>query len=388
MIGKETVAIYCAGLIQGIVLVAFPAVGTILTNPDAFNFSSTAYGGLFIPQAIISIAASALNPKLSRHFGSKSVFMIGLIANLISMALLASSVLVMKNGSYLMLICATGCLGLGFGLLVPTLNEMAALLYPAKVNSALLVLNALLGVGTALAPVFISLFVAFGFWWGLPLLLVVLLISLLLFSWPLALPDRKTISSIPKLINFPKRFWFFAASALLYGIIETLNGNWVLIYMSKHLHASLEMQSIALTAFWGMATFGRVFFAAIERFFRAELAFQILPFITAAAFIIIASLSTHAEYTAIAAFGLTGFGCSALLPLMISFGSKQLSSMAASVPGLIIAFYLLGYGVAAFGVGPLEGVANLSMSTIFGFGAVIAALLGGTAILIVNSCKS
>src|SRR5580700_1903399 len=116
MINKETTAIFSAGLIQGIVLVAFPAAGTIFTNPHEFNFSSTEYGSLFIPQALISIAASALNPVLSRNFGSKVVFMIGLMANLISMILLASSVMVMKNQvlSYYTLLFATGCLGLGF----------------------------------------------------------------------------------------------------------------------------------------------------------------------------------------------------------------------------------------------------------------------------------
>ena len=34
----------------------------------------------------------------------------------------------------------------------------------------MLVLNALLGLGTALAPVFVAIFVGLGFWWGLPVL--------------------------------------------------------------------------------------------------------------------------------------------------------------------------------------------------------------------------
>jgi len=32
------------------------------------------------------------------------------------------------------------------------------------------VLNALLGAGTALAPIFVAIFVGLGFWWGLPVL--------------------------------------------------------------------------------------------------------------------------------------------------------------------------------------------------------------------------
>jgi fucose permease len=386
---KEIGAIYSAGLVQGVVLVAFPAASTIITSPHAYNFSSTAYGSLFIPQALLSIAASALNPALCRKIGSKKVFLLGLTANLISMLLLALSWIAMKDQalSYPMLLIATGSLGLGFGLLVPTLNGMAALLKPEKIDSLLLMLNALLGVGTALAPLFISLFVVIGFWWGLPTLLVCSLIALLLYSYPLALPGGKITISSKSSLDIPERFWIFAAFALLYGIIETLNGNWVSIYMSKHLHADIKIQSMALTAFWGMVTFGRLFFSAIQKFFREQLAFQISPFISAAAFLIIAYLPQGAEYWAIAAFGLTGLGCSTLLPLIISFGSKQLKSIAASIPGMIISFYLLGYGIAAFGVGPLEEMAHLDLRMIYAIGALVAFILGLISLVIIQTKK-
>ena len=66
---KESFAINSAGLIQGITLVAFPAASTILTSFNDYAFSSTAYGGLFIPQALISIVASAMNSSLVKRFG-------------------------------------------------------------------------------------------------------------------------------------------------------------------------------------------------------------------------------------------------------------------------------------------------------------------------------
>ncbi len=50
-----------------------------------------------------------------------------------------------------------------------------------------------------------------------------------------------------------------------------------------------------------------------------------------------------------------------MLPLIISFGQKQMPAIAASVAGLLIAFYQLGYGTAAFGVGPLENLADLAL---------------------------
>lgn len=42
----------------------------------------------------------------------------------------------------------------------------------------------------------------------------------------------------------------------------------------------------------------------------------------------------------------------------------------------MIACYQLGYGIAAFGAGPLQG-AGVSLSTIFGVTAVVAFAMGG-----------
>ena len=54
----------------------------------------------------------------------------------------------------------------------------------------------------------------------------------------------------------------------------------------------------------------------------------------------------------VAAFALPSLGWSALLPLTIGFGEEQLESIAAAAAGGIIAFYQVGYGIAA-STGPL-----------------------------------
>jgi MFS family permease len=385
---KDIAAVYAAGLIQGTALVTFPAVSTIFTDPQVFGFSSTDYGSLFIPQAILSIAAALLSMKLNRCFGSKCVYFLGMIANLISMILLALSPFVIHDPSlaYGMLLTATGFLGLGFGLTVPTLNTLAALLYPNKVDSIILFLNALLGIGTALAPPLVVLFTHLGMWWGLPVLLAILIALLLLLSLPLTLPGGRIETHLLKsrALLIPARFWLFAAFALLYGFIETLNANWAPIYMREHEQAALPIQSLALAAFWGMVTLGRLFFALISEKLPTIYTYQVLPIIAAIAFIIITALPVHNEYLSVAAFGLAGLGCSALLPLTISFGSKQLEAISSSVAGGVIAFYLLGYGIAAFGAGPLQELAHLSLNAIYEIGAAIAFILGVLASLIVK----
>ena len=59
------------------------------------------------------------------------------------------------------------------------LNTYVAAFQPDRVDRAMLVLNALLGLGTALAPVLVAVFVGLGFWWGLPVLSTILLVLLL-----------------------------------------------------------------------------------------------------------------------------------------------------------------------------------------------------------------
>lgn len=54
--------------------------------------------------------------------------------------------------AYGLLLAATACLGAGFGFTVPSLNTLTAALHPGAEDRSVLVLNALLGLGTALAP--------------------------------------------------------------------------------------------------------------------------------------------------------------------------------------------------------------------------------------------
>jgi hypothetical protein len=80
---------------------------------------------------------------------------------------------------------------------------------------------------------------------------------------------------------------------------------------------------------------------------------------------------------------LAGLSCSALLPLTISFGQEQLVAMSAMAAGGIIAFYQAGFGIAAFGAGPLQE-AGVSLSAIFGFTAIAALGMGVLSFVLVR----
>jgi fucose permease len=385
----ESNVVYAAGLVQGVALVTFPAASSVFLDPSTYGLTSTQYGWMFLPQVVLAIIASLLGANLATRFGAKRLLLAGLVGDLVAMVLLVLSEFLTGDQTiaYAVLLTATGFLGAGFGLAVPALNTFAAVFHEDQADRAVLTLNALLGLGTALAPVFVAVFVGLGFWWGLPVLVAICLGGLVLVSGRMALDAGVRRAGERARVRVPSRFWLFAAFALLYGVAETMNGNWAEVDMTRNLGASPTTASIALTAFWGMVTVGRVLFGAIQERFPTSRAYHLLPFVLAAAFVVVALLPEGAPRLGVVAFGIAGLGCSALLPLTISFAQEQLATIAASVAGGVIAFYQLGYGFAALGTGPLVD-AGVSLSALFGATAVVALALGALSFVLAPSPNS
>jgi hypothetical protein len=118
-----------------------------------------------------------------------------------------------------------------------------------------------------------------------------------------------------------------------------VNGNWAQLDLTGNLGASTTQASLALTAFWAMVTAGRVLFAALHRLIAPQWTFHLLPFVLAGVFLAIAALPSGRPALGIAAFGLAGLACSALLPLTISFGQEEVAAASAFMAGGIIAAY-------------------------------------------------
>jgi fucose permease len=381
----ESTVVYLAGTVQGIALVTFPAASSIFTDPKGYDLSTAQYGNMFVPQVVAAITASLLGARAARHVRPKRLYVVGLAANLASMALLVLSQSFEGDGAaaYGLLLVATTFLGVGFGLTVPALNTLTAGFHPARIDTSVPTLNALLGLGTALAPVFVAIFVGLGFWWGLPAMSAGLIAVLLVVSLRLPLrtpsPDAGAVGAPTG--GIPRRFWVFAAFAVLYGTGETMNGNWAQLDMTQQVGTSATVASIALTTFWAMVTLGRVLFAAIQRSFPTTRTYRLLPFVLAGAFGVIAVLPKGSSALGIVAFGVAGLGCSALLPLTISFGQEELVTFSASLAGGVIAFYQLGYGIAAFGAGALQ-TAGVSLPDIYAAAVGVALVMGALSFVV------
>jgi hypothetical protein len=392
----ERAAVNAAGLVQGIALVTFPAASGIFTSRSDYALSSTQYGLMFAPQVAAAITAALLGagllwPGFTQRFSEKTVYLAGLVADLAAMVLLIASwgLAHTHPAGYVLLLAATACLGAGFGLTVPSLNTLAAAFRPAAADRAVLVLNALLGLGTALAPAFVAAFTGLGFWIGLPVLVSCLLVGLVAVSLRLPLnpvSPGPAGESKHTAAGIPPGFWLFGAFAFLYGICETMSGNWSQLDLAS-LGVGSSTASFALTGFWAVVTAGRVLFAAVARWLPSRVVYHGLPFLLAAAFALIAVLPHHAPGAAVAEFCLAGLACSALLPLTISFGQEKLIGAQTVVAGGVIACYQVGYGVAAFGVPPLTG-AGVHIGAVFAVAAVVAAVMGGLSLVVARGRPS
>ena len=237
---------------------------------------------MFLPQVVTAITASLLGAGLARRFSLKRVFLTGLLADLASMGLLVTSQFFTSTQAvaYGLLLVATAALGAGFGLVVPALNTFTAAFHPDRVDKSILTLNALLGLGTALAPVFVALFLEVGSGGGCPSSRPS---SSPLSSWSAHVLPLHPAGTAPTVrdrerppLRIPPRFWLFAAFAILYGICETINGNWSQTLMA-HLGASATTASLALTTFWVMVTLGRVLFALLQRAFPTPRTYHVCP---------------------------------------------------------------------------------------------------------------
>lgn len=377
----EIALLYLAGVAQGLALVTFPAASTIFVNPTGFGLSSTQYGGMFIPQVVLAILASAFGSRLARRFGLRTVLMLGLCGDVTAMALLAISPLLIGTQAAFVLLCvATGALGLGFGATVMALNTLVEGFFPASADGAVLLLNALLGVGTALAPLLVALFTGLGAWWALPLLVVALL-AMPLSGMPWA-PLRLPYNAASPGGRLPARFWLYAAAVLLYGVVETLSGNWATLYLSTQRGVPAQEAAFALTAFWVMVTLGRILVALLDRFVPARWIYIALPVVLAVVFQVVARAG--GAVAGIAGFSAAGLACSAFLPFSISFAGAEFPRKAATMSGTLIAFYQIGYGVAAFGVGPIRQLAGLDFSTLFSAGSLVALALAVVAVQLIH----
>lgn len=377
---REIATVYAAGLFQGLSLVAVPAAATILTSSTGYDLSATQYGLLFLPQVILAIVGSLALPSLAGRAGLKRVLMAGLAANTVAMALLVLSNTVSGDAAaFPMLLVATASLGLGFGLTLGSISIYAGAFQPDRREVALTVLNVLLGLGTALSPLLVAVFLDFGEWWYLPLGAAIGLAAVFVVTSAQPLVAEHARADRSARPPVPASFWVFAAALVIYGMAETMFGNWGTTLLVDDGVAPASA-TYALAAFWAAVTAGRLAIAIVSGRVRSTRIYVLLPWLIAVALLVAPVAGSAAGGIALFAFG--GLACSGFFPMTIGFGESRFPGMVELAAGWLIAAYQIGYGLAAFGGGALQDV--VSLSTIYRLTALLALGMGVLGIAVVR----
>lgn len=367
----EVGTVYGGGLALGVALVSIPAAATILTSADGYGLTSNQYGSIFLPLCAGAVLASLFAPGLARRRGLRTVLLAGFLAVALAMGVFALSSLAAGIHwlAFGMVMVTTGLLGLGFGATLTAINAYAASFFPNRSETALTALHTLLGTGTALAPLIVSLLADGGRWWLLPVgvATAMFLLAGLGRTQPLTLVSAAGAAATMGLGSviraLPLRFWVWIGFALLYGVCETLFGNWGTVYLNQQRGLPLSTANLALAVFWAAVTVGRLAVAVISTRVPPAKIFRVLPVLIGVALAAVAVAPGAA--LGIIAFGLAGLACSACLPLSIGTASSESPRFVETVSGWMVASYMTGFGIGAFAVGPVREAGELQLSEVY-----------------------
>jgi len=366
--------VYVAALFQGLTLVSFPASSDVLMQ--AHRFTDAQYGAIFVPQVAAAILGALGGGALSGRFGLKAIFLLALLVNAVSQALLALSAFVPGPPAYATVLAGTACLGLGFGLTGGPLNTYPRLLFPTKSDTALLMLHSTLGVGLSIGPLLVGWLTMRQAWLAFPVGLAiaggVLAIVAGTAKLPADHPAKSTIAMDSSPAAHPE-FWLLLSIAVVYAFAEGTFSSWAVIFVRESRGLSPMTATGALSAFWAALVAGRLLVSGVLLRVSPLAPWSVLPLVILCAFLFIPTIMTPSA--AIFGFGLAGLGCSAFFPLTVATASDRFSGAVAFVSSMLTAALMFGSGTASFIVGGLR--TSLSLEELYRVSAIYPAIVLG-----------
>jgi fucose permease len=343
-------AVYGTALLIGLCVVSFPASGVYLMR--VLGLSAAEYGTIFLPQLATTLAGAACGAALSGRLSNRLMLIGAIACFLLAETALLASTIVEPSVAIIALMLGTGIFGFGFGFGGGPINALAGHLFPQKANSAILALHGLAGVGFTSAPFLFGGLIEMEAWRSGPVLLIAVLVVLLVFSAFSRLPDdgnspssRVTWSSA---LGSPA-LRIAAAIVFLYALVEGMLANWMLPFLETERGFDGQAAALALSAFWGALTVGRL----LTALFAANVApTRVLIWLSLllATSLILVQISQSLP-TFIAVFALAGFGCSAFFPLLVGLSSDDRPETISLNASLLTGIMMAGTGIGAFGVG-------------------------------------
>jgi len=328
-----------------------PSLGSILERPPD-HFTSAAYGLLYFPEILGAILSASSARFIHRRFGDRVLFRLGIVCNLLGLALLTSAYFAGSSTAYNLILIDSIFLGVGFGLTSTAINHLAAMLFEQSATRAITILNAVIGGATALSPLLLGLATRPIGWFAWPLVLLLFWIGLLLL--PTAVPS-KPLSGQPD----PRRFPALAVAAvMIYAIVEGSFGSWASVFVSVNHHFAPALGALALSSFWASMTLARLVLGGLpDRLLSRRSTYLAAPFGIAACFLALPWLTT--VWALIAVFGLAGIATSIYYPYSMAYALSAEPGQTTYVAGLLVAALMIGEGIGSFGLGPLQTFVSL-----------------------------
>lgn len=376
-LGAVTVLIYCAGLLQGLMLVSVPALSAALK--DSLALTDGRYGSLFLPQVLCTTLAALAGGELAKRTPLKRLLLVALLTNAAAQLALAASAAAPAQWAYAVLLTATSLLGLGFGLSSAPLNAYPVLLFPRRRDAAVVALHTALGVGLAIGPLIAAPFLMRAAWWQFPLLLSAATAALTAAITLAHLEEPRTQAFSPVAAALPVRARYriaapFVLIAVLYAFAEGTFSNWAVIYLQEDRALPAPVATAALSVFWAALAAGRLLIAAVVLRLSPHRVWLALPLMMVA--VLLALPQVRGSAGALAAYATAGLACSAFFPLTISHAAQRLPSDTAWVSSVLVAALMTGVGLGTYLIAPLREA--LGLAALFRYSAfypLLAAVL-------------
>ena len=370
---RIVILVFMVGLLQGLILVSFPALSSVLKT--ALSLSDTAYGALFLPQVALTAVGAIVGGVLAKRLGLPTLLRLSLIANGLSQLALLSGVGMGGKSGFALVAFGSSLLGMGFGLSAAPLNRYPVVFFPNKPDSALTALHTLIGAGLALGAWMVGLLVEMDRWHAFPVGLAGLALCLLLLSLAFRFPADDT--EIPKEVETAKlmrasAFWLLFAAAVVYAFCEGLFSNWAVIFLQEDKQISPQNAGAALSAFWAALALGRLLTSWLVSRLSASVVWLSFPLLMAGAFLCLPAIDS--AIAGIVTYSFAGLSCSGFFPLTVGRASSRFPQQAALVSSLMVAALMLGVGLGSFALGSLRSL--LPLATIFQMAVSLPVLVG------------
>jgi MFS family permease len=347
----DRAAIYSCALFQGAVTVIFAAYTAVFIAEYHYDLSLSHYGALFIPQVFAAVVATFFSATIGNRLYAKRAYRAGLGCSLLGLALLIATEWAERlASSYPLLLTATAFVGAGFGLTLPFLRSYAVSFKPLRARRQILLVNGLVAVGMATAPLYVLATRATAIWWSLPLLLgVVVAVQMLLSRSLRALPDGAPSPRADR--EVPARFHAYPVLALLYGVCAIICITGPHFLTGGVLEPRLSSVVLAEVGFWAaLVAGGRIVFAIIDGMKSRRLAASIGVFMIALVLAILSATVSRYDLVHFGIYLLAAIGCAALLPIDTRPGHEHIAQFPIAVTVGLLALFPVGLGLSRFGV--------------------------------------